>query len=311
LTEPNVAPNAPGSLSPSGGTTINPLVSQTITWVFSDDDEGDSQSAYNHRYRIVGAEAWTQTGWVSSPYCQHVYPGATFDPSEDYEHEVQTKDALGLEGPWCSAALFSTAEPPDAPNITDPANEATISTPTYDMDWSIADQDAFQARRLADDDGDPDTGTIYEDTGTVEEADTRTHTWTLAVNDRTEHWQVRVRHDAVWGDWGSVKVNIAFTAPMTPSLVVTVFSTSGYISLTPTQPTPEGEPLPPTVVAMHVYRTETDSEDDAVRIAADADPEADYLDWQVADCGPNGPSYRYYIVAVAENGATADSELEG
>lgn len=312
LTEANQAPTAPSNLSPSGGALVDVDQSQTVTWTSGDPDDGDTQSAYNHRYRIVGAGSWTETGWVNSPYSQKIYAGGTFVTGEDYEHQVQTKDNHGLEGPWCSSALFTGTSSPDAPTITDPANEATITTATYAMDWSTADQDAWQARRKNDVAGEPGD-TIYEDTGTVEEPDTRTKTWTLAVNNRTEHWQVRVRHDALWGDYGSVEVDIAFTAPMTPTLVVSVDTENARIQLTPTQPTPTGDPLPPTVTGMDIYMTETDSKDDAIRIAADVSPSAIYNVYIVADYDADldGPAYKFYVVAKAANGASAESELEG
>jgi hypothetical protein len=310
LTEPNQPPYAPSNLSPTGGAYIDVAQPVTVTWTFGDPDEGDSQSAYEHRYREVGTSEWTTTGWVVSPYCQKIYAGATFTSGKTYEHQCRTKDSQGEIGPWCSSAQFVGTSNPGAPTITDPTNNQTISTSSYEMDWSISDQDAWQARRMEDDQGVPGT-TVYEDTGTVEEPTTRSKTWTLTVNDRTEHWQVRVRHDGIWGDWASVKVNISFTPPATPLLEVTVEAEAGRIKLTPTQPTPSGGQ--PTVVAIHVFRTETDSKDDAIRIAADLDPEDPYYDYQVASSKNNEglPAYKYFIRAIGDNGATADSDLEG
>jgi hypothetical protein len=306
---PNQAPYAPTPTFPIGGQTINGGQSQTFTFTFGDPDPGDTLAAHTTRYRESGTTPWTTCSEVVSPYAQHVFAGGTFPVGKTYEYQIKTKDNHGLEGPYCTSATFYVASPPSAPTITDPVNNQTISTATYDMDWSIADQDAWQGRRVADNAGSPDPGTIYEDTGTVEEASTRTKTWTVTVNNRTEHWQVRARHDGVWGDWGTVKVNIAFTGPEIPTLVVTSVSASGYISLEPTQPTPgSGKP---TVIAIDVYRTETSSKDDAIRIAAAIDPEATYYDYQVADCGENGPSYKYYIVAIGDNGSTTESALEG
>jgi hypothetical protein len=305
LEEPNQAPYAPTLTHPTGGETLDPSQQQTFTFTFGDPDSGDTLSAHTLRYKKTTDSTWTTLSEVVSPYAQHVFAGGTFVAGFTYEYQIKCKDNHGLEGPYSSSATFYTAVAPGAPTITDPPNEHTIPTATHPLTWSIADQDAYEARRINDVAGSPGT-TVYWTSGTVEEPDTRTRSITLDVNNRTEHLQVRVRHDAIWGNWATVKVYVAWTAPETPTLVVTVLSELGYISLEPTQPTPgEGKP---TVVAMDVWRTETSSKDDAIRIAADVSPTATYKDWQAADAPP---SYKYFIRAIGDNGATADSALEG
>lgn len=310
LTEPNQAPYAPTLTWPTGGITINGGQPQTFTHTFGDPDPGDTQSAQRHRYRESGTSVWTTLDWESTPYSQHVFAAGTFTAGKTYEWQAQTKDNHGLEGPWSSSATFYVASPPNAPTITDPTNNQTISTPTYPMDWSIADQDAWQGRRLGDDAGSPDEDVVYEDTGTKEEPDIRTKTWTLTENNRTEHWQVRVRHDGLWGDWGSVKVNIAFTPPATPTLELLAVSDSegvegGYIKLTATHPTPTGGQ--PTVIAQDIFQSETDVKADAVRIAENQPKDEPFYARFIGD----SKSYWFFVRAIGDNGATADSDLEG
>jgi hypothetical protein len=306
----NVAPNAPVLASPIGGAVIDPAQQQTFSWAFSDADAGDTQSAYTLRYRVIGAANWTTLSEVVSPYSQHVFAGATFVTANDYEWQAKTKDALGLEGAYCASGLFTATTPPGVPTITAPAVDHSVTEATHAMTWTAAYQDAYQARTVADAAGSPNTAVVYQDTGTVEEPDTRAATLAFAVDGRTEHMQVRVRYSAAWSDWATVRVSTNFTDPMTPTLVLTCpqddyGASLGYILLTPTQPTPAGDPLPPVVVGMDVYRSETNVKADAIRIAANIAPATAYKDCQVR----SGIDYWYYIKSTSTTGTTADSAL--
>jgi hypothetical protein len=64
-------------------------------------------------------------------------------------------------------------------------------------------------------------------------------------------------------------------------------------------------------IAMHVYRSETGSKADAIRIAKDVSPTAPYDDYHVAGSNGTNHLYSYYVVSIGDNGATAESELVG
>lgn len=298
----NQVPNAPTITYPTGGETIELASGQTFTWTFSDPDSGDTQSAYTLRYRVTGATSWTTLSEVVSANSKHTFAGGTF-AAGSWEWQVKTKDQDGDEGAYCSSSTFTAATTPGLPVVVTPAVDETISTASYSCTWVAAAQDDYQVRRVADDGaGSPDTGTIYEDSGTVNSA-TRAHTLTFTVNARTEHVQVRVRVSSVWSSWASVRVLTGFTPPQTPTIVVTANSTSAYISVVATHPAPGGGQ--PTVVSEDIYRSETNSSSDAIRIYTGNTPAATYYDYACA----SDTDYWYFVRAVGDTGATADSAL--
>lgn len=217
----NTAPSAPTLLTPVGGATIDYTAPQTFDWDFADADAGDSQSAYEFRYRVVGAPSWTSTGWVTSTTTARVVAASTF-VADDYEWQVRTKDSQGAEGAWSASAFFTAATAPGAPTITAPTNGSTVSSADGSVAWSIPDQDSYQARRVADSAGSPDTATVYYDTGEVVSTSARTADLTFSVNGRWEHVQVRVKDGGLWSAWASVRVQVSYTPPLTPTAELTV-----------------------------------------------------------------------------------------
>lgn len=300
FTTQNQPPNAPTLVSPIGGMTIVQEVAQTFSWVFSDPDGADIQSAYNLRYRQVGTSEWTTTQ-VSSSASQRVFAAATFVDGYDYEWQTKTADTPGVWGPYSTSGLFTAVTTPNVPSITDPANGATITDPSREVTWSTPEQDAYQVRTVADDEGVPDPETVYTDTGTVESAAARSVDVAFATNNRYEHVQVRVRYETLWSSWGSVRVYVAWTAPATPIASVIESEAGGYIAISATHPDPEGNQ--PNVAWMDIHRSEAGAA--AIRIAKQLAPTAVYQDWAVA----SGVEYAYFVRAVGTTGATADSEL--
>lgn len=300
----NVAPNAPALVSPIGGATIAVGPSQAFSWTFSDDDPLDTQSAYDLRYRVVGAADWTTapSATVSGAAAQQrAFAANTFVDATDYEWQVRTADALGVYGPYSSSALFTGQAAPGAPAIDDPANGGTVASATYDVDWTIANQAAYQLRTVADVAGAPDTATVYTDTGTVTTAVARTANVAFAVNNRFEHIQLRIYYGALWSVWASIRVAVAYTAPATPTVVVTGSDAGGYISVAPTHLAPTGDQ--PVVAWIDIWRSENGAT--AIRIAKEQPPTATFIDWQVA----SGVAYSYIVRAGGSTGTTADSEL--
>lgn len=232
----NAAPNAPTTLTPDG-VVIDKDATQRFSWTFSDPDTGDSQSAYDLRYRLVGAGTWTTVSGGATQY--HDFVGGTF-AAGDYEWEVRTYDAAGLVGPYSSTATFTAAAPPSTPTITDPTNGGTVSTENYTVEWSASSQEKYQVRTVADAAGSPDTGTVYQDTGTVTSSSARARTMAFDTNLRAEHVQVRVQVAGLWSAWASVSVNVSYTLPATPTLVVTSADATASISIAITNPAPAG-----------------------------------------------------------------------
>lgn len=293
----NQPPNAPTNLSPTGNVTIDRTVAQRFSWVFSDPNAGDSQSKYDLQYRVVGAGTWT-TVTGTTPNQFHDFAAATF-AAGDYEWQVRTYDAGGVVGPWSASSFFKAGTPPTAPTITSPTNGSTISQSTGSVAWSYPSQQAYQARKVADSAGNPDTATVYYDSGVVESTTARTQALTFPVNNRWEHIQVRIRDGGLWSTWASVRVNVAYTPPGVPTVVAAGNDSLGYISVAITNPAPgAGEP---TVTQNYLYRRE-DASGDGIRIKTGIAASGTYNDHAVA----TGVVYQYKAVAVGSNGTTRD-----
>lgn len=298
----NVAPNAPSSLSPDGG-TIDKDITQRFSWTFSDPDAGDSQSAYDLRYRVQGTSTWTEVSGGATEY--HDFAGGTFT-ADDWEWQVRTNDAAGEVGPWSASATFTGATTPAAPSISDPINGGTISTEDYTVEWSASSQDAYEVRRVADDGaGSPDTGTVYSTTGTVVSTG-RSRTVTFGTNNRDEHVQVRVRSDGLWSSWASVQVTVSYTVPATPTLTATSDSpVPGAVRVQPSHPAPAGDE--PTVTSVDLWRRETSDAGSEDRIVAGAAPSSP-LD---VYSSRSGVSYEFRLRAYGENGTSSWSAWTG
>jgi hypothetical protein len=162
----------------------------------------------------------------------------------DYEWQVRTWDAQGLEGPWSSSDFFTAATPTGIPTITDPISGGTVDSDPYTVAWSTAEgQDAYQLRRVADNAGAADETTIYYDTGQVNSATARSASVPFETNDRYEHIQLRVYLAGLWSAWASIRVLVSYTPPMAPTFTVDLDSASGSLLVDITNPEPTaGEP---------------------------------------------------------------------
>jgi hypothetical protein len=300
LAKVNTAPNAPILTAPADGATIDRNILQRFDWDFSDPDVGDSQSAYNLRYRLVGATTWTATGWIASTNTFHDFAAGTFALG-DYEWQAATKDAQGVAGPYSASFFFTAGDPPATPTITDPVSGGTVGSDPYTVQWSTPDQDAFHVRTVADNAGSPDTTTVYQDTGEVVSATARARSMPFPVNNRYEHIQVRIKHGGLWSSWASIRVLISYTPPPPPSRTLTVDDAAGTISVAITNPTPvAGEPA---VTHNDVYVTDPGKSEE--RRATGVLPNGTWVYRTPASGVDYEPLIR--VVAIGDNGTTSSS----
>lgn len=295
----NATPNAPTLVTPISATVIDKDVSNVFDWTFSDPDAGDSQSAYELQYRLVGAGSWTSTGQVTTTTTQRTITGGTLTAG-NYEWQVRTWDALGAVGPFSSSAFFTAAATPATPTITSPTAGSTIASASDTVDWSAPSQTSYQVRKVADSAGSPDTGTVYYDSGEVVDALSRSAALTFPTNSRWEHIQVRIKASGLWSAWASVRVQVSYTPPATPTAVVTANTPSGAVTITATHPTPTGSQ--PTITAMDVYRREGSS-GEGFCVAADVAPGGSFIDYAVA----SGVAYQYRVEDTGDNGTSTFS----
>lgn len=301
LVPANEAPYAPTLVSPVGSVVIDRAVGQRFDWDFADPNVGDSQSKFDLDYRLVGAGSWTTVTTITPTTHHDFAPG--FFAAGNYEWRVRTYDALGVVGPYSSTAFFTAANTPAPPTITFPANGATISQSFENFQWSTPDQEAFQVRKVADAAGAPDTGTVYYDSGTVVSG-ARFHVLTFPTNSRTEHLQVRVRNLGLWSTWSSILVNVNYTTPAVPTLVLTPVPAQGYMQVAITNPAPTGGQ--PALSHNDLYRN--DEQEDGgtyVRIATGLPANYVYKDYTARSTF----QHNYQVVAVGVNDTLGPSAL--
>lgn len=299
LATANAAPNAPSLTYPTGSTTIDKDAANRFTWDFSDPDSGDTQSAYDLRYKLTTDSTWTVVSGGANEY--HDFAAGTFTAG-DWEWQVRTTDNGGLTGPYSASEFFTAAASPPAPSISDPINGGTVNTDPYTVEWTHSDQDAYQVRTVADDGaGNPDTATVYQDTGEVVSASLRAHSIDFPVNNRDEHVQVRVKNDGLWSSWASVKVTVSYTPPATPTSALTAADATATITITIDNPTPgAGEP---TVTSNEIELRTTAGTDDHIgttgtRVATGVANDGTY----VYRAPASGVTYEARITAIGDNG---------
>jgi hypothetical protein len=304
VTEPlNSAPNAPSLTYPIGGVVVNRDGPVTFTWAFSDPDSGDTQSAYDVRYRVVGDPTWISLGWQTSANSEHTFAAATFTAGQNYEWQAATKDNHGAAGTWSSSAYYTAQATPATPTLDEPDPLDTIAAPTSTLQWTVTNQDAYQARSVADSAGSPDTNTVYTDTGEVVSTSARTCLLAFPVNGRVEHVQLRVKYLGIWSAWATAKVTVSWTGPAKPVCSVVPQTTPGCIRVGCLYFSPGGSYPAPT--SYDVFRSE-DAGATYIRIAKDLDPDERYDDYAVG----SGVEYHYYVRAKATNGTFTDSDIE-
>jgi hypothetical protein len=195
--------------SPSEGTIFNPSVSITFSWTFSDNDAGDSQSAY--RLQIGNSNFTTiyvDTGKVTSSADSATLTGPSM-PGTCY-WRVMVWDSFDVNGSWSAVLTFKVNAPPNVALVSPDAGTLVVPRVNYTFTWAFNDPDAGDVQsafRLQIDD-DPDFWTPNIDTGKVVGSRTNT-TILLPSTSSPYYWRVMVwdNHDLA-GSWSSGRLII-------------------------------------------------------------------------------------------------------
>lgn len=294
----NEVPNAPTLVYPINNTIFDRATAQQFDWTFSDPNAGDTQSAYELRYRLAGASTWAETIAGTTPNTFHDFAAGYF-AAGDYEWQVRTADAQGAYGAWSASGFFTAANAPATPAITDPVGGQVIAANAYTIAWSAPTQQSYQVRRVADNAGAPDTATVYQDTGEVVSASARSRSMNFETNNRFEHVQVRIKNNSLWSAWATVRIQVSYTVPPTPTLVVTNQPSDGRNLITVTNPAPGGGE--PAVIENYLWRRLVGGT--WQRIEDGILPNGSYHDYTAAA----KTVYEYKVTAVGDNGTSADS----
>jgi len=287
-------PFAPSPVSPIDGAVINGSSSQRIRWQFNTPNPGDHQSFFTLQYGRVDQATTTITRETTNNFWEA--PSGTFGQG-DYRWRVSTKNNVGLEGDFCNWQYFTADIPPDQASITSPANNGTITGAVFPVSWSAAEQQFFQVRVLADNNGVP--GAVVYDSGQTHGPNVRTLELDFPTNNVFRHVQVRVQRNTLWSDWVSVRVSVDYTPPRPALLELSRLDSLGGVRTVVINPTPmSGEPE--VVENMLQRRTDFTNWADVGTI----EPNFVYNDYSVE----SGTSYDYRVVSKGDNNTHIESE---
>jgi hypothetical protein len=163
-------------------------------------------------------------------------PAGICDNEESYQWRVRTWDAAGLVSPWASYGTFATSASGTV-TVTDPATDNTegIVSDTVRVSWSVADTTQVDYQVVVTR---TDTSEVLVDTGWVTSVD---EFYTVSgMLSRVEYSvAVTVRNGAeVESGAGTRLITPDYSAPETPTIVVTGYPTAGYILVDVTNPEP-------------------------------------------------------------------------
>lgn len=287
----NTPPNAPALATMADGSPVDVNVSNRASHLFSDPDPGDSQSKFDHRYRLVGAATWTEsTHTTTSQFVD--FPAGTFAVG-NYERQVRTYDSAGEPSPWSSSGFFTGAEAPPAPTITAPTSGGTYRAAEL-VEWSTPNQDAYQVRVLDESDA------VVFDTGSVTSSTARSRLVDFPTNGVTRTIQVRIQDGGLWSTWAEVTGTVSWIAPPSPTFIIMPDSGSGSLVISISNPAPSGDEPP--AAYNDVFVNDGAGE---FRVAANVAPSESATYWLPKSGRDYSGSVR--VRAFAESGAYADS----
>ena len=233
----NTPPGMPTLLAPVGSEPVNNAAQQTFRLAQNDPDAGDVISRTEWEWQLTSGGT-VLTAQQNGPAATITPPGGTFSAGA-WRWRARTFDRAAAASPWSGYEFFTAGTIPDAPQITSPTNNATLSDTSTPVTWSAVNQDAYELRVLGDLNGSPNPADVLVPATTVQST-TRTATVGRLANNRTEHTQVRVRYLGLWSEWGTVKNLVLFTPPALARLALAVDARRGYVLATIAHLAPTG-----------------------------------------------------------------------
>ena len=200
----NLPPDPPVPQASAGFDARDPA---RFTWTFSDPDAGDSQSAFKLRLREQGTGTWyyaqadgtltVAEGWLTSSNEYWDLAADILTNGKTYEWQVATKDAAGVEGPYCDAQTFDTAIPPAKAIIVSPAHNHDVVTAPQQFRVRAESNDGAQlhVRLQLDTAATFDTGNLIELLSDPQDSGTE-HVFSQALlGTQTWYWRARAERD--------------------------------------------------------------------------------------------------------------------
>ncbi|WP_423408016.1 hypothetical protein AABM38_20440 [Heyndrickxia sp. MSNUG] len=283
----NLPPIAPTKLSPKG-TVIDRTKVRRFSWQHNDPNTNDTQSSAVLEWKTKGGSTWNTINVSGNSEFYDV--SANIFPVGENVWRVKTYDQAGLVSPVSEEAIFTAAEPSDAPVIVSPSTLVPIARPT--VQWSSGTQTSYQI--VIDD----VLGANVWDSGEVISGNKARTIDVDLLNGGQYVLKVRIKNGAgLWTENAILQMTVSYTPPAKPELEL--FPSEGSIIMSIGNPTPTG--TQPVVTGNDIYKR---IDGEWVKIAEGV--LAQYRDLAVA----SGKMYEYYIRANGENTTFSDSDIE-
>lgn len=232
---------------------VNP---RQFSWIFSDPNPSDSQSAYEVEIRDASSlVSEYDPGKVTSTSTSFILPGGTLSNNETYEWRVKTYDINDSASAWSAWTSFSTTTAGVAEIIV-PAtdNETGFSAPTLTIEWTFTGADPqaeFRVRVVR-----TDTEAIIFDSGYIVGPTTTTYTVSGLLSDVEQRIELIVEDSAtVASNTATRLVTPSFGAPDEPLITAAPMEDESGVLITITNPEPT-EFFPP-AGRNDIYRADT------------------------------------------------------
>lgn len=141
--------------------TFDATTPQTLTYTFADPNIGDTQSARQIEIVNTDGTAAVDTGKVATSSETYDLAADTLTNEERWQWRVKTWDLDDNEGSWSDWATFRTSTPPTV-QITTPADDAVVESPSMTVEWDYTHPERSQSWRQVEV---MDAGTVIYDTG--------------------------------------------------------------------------------------------------------------------------------------------------
>lgn len=299
----NQPPNAPTPAAPANNAWLDRALAQTFTCVPSDPDVGDTATAADFQYRVVGSPTWTVTA-AAAPN-SHTVAANTFVNGSQYEWQFRTYDSAGVVGPWSPSRFFrATVAPASAPTITSPTAGSNLQGNNTPFNWTTpTTQASYEIQVNPDSAGSANTAVVQADTSEVVSASHSANVDVGAVtNGQSYHVRIRYSEHAgsgIWSPWadnGAQLIN--YSPPNAPTVVLTPNPATAAVSVVITNPAGGSA-----AVSNDVYRTDLGNAGAEVRIATGVPVNGTFVD----RFATFNSQLRYRVVAFNAFGAFTSS----
>ena len=297
----NQAPNVPVLTNPG---TFNAAAAKTFSWLFSDNNVLDSQSAFQAQIRDQSSGTVVyDSNKVTSGLSSFVLPAETLSNVETYEWRVRVYDQVDQVSAYSAYQQFSTVDT-GIVAITVPAvdNQAGLASPRLTVHWTYtADtgtQASYRVRVIR-----ADTGATVFDSGFIFGPTVTSYTLNGLITDIEQRVEVMIEDDGSnISNTATRLVTPSFSAPNAPIITAQAMGDGSGITVSVVNPTPTGD-LPP-AGRNDIYRAISGT-GEFIKVG-EAARNSSFIDYGVAA----DVDYDYQAFAVAD-GQTASNIVEG